>query len=68
LRLIRTKLSQSFLFLQVKGSYFTVDGIYKQYKGETPKKEFGVMEVLTYGTRIIKLIGIEVCGQTYLKQ
>ena len=45
LSLIKTKLSQAFLFLQVKGSDFTVDDIYKQYKGETPKKEFGVMEV-----------------------
>ncbi len=38
--LIKTKLSQAFLFLQVKGSDFTVDDIYKQFKGETPKKEF----------------------------
>ena len=33
LSLIKTKLSQAFLFLQVKGIDFTVDDIYKQYKG-----------------------------------
>ncbi len=38
LSLIRTKLNQAFLFLQVKGTDFTVDDIYKQYKGETLKK------------------------------
>jgi len=38
LSLIRTKLIQAFLFLQVKGSDFAVDDIYKQYKGETPKR------------------------------
>ena len=35
LSLIRTKLNQAFLFLQVKGSTFTVNDIYIQYKGET---------------------------------
>ncbi|MCA0152093.1 Arm DNA-binding domain-containing protein [Winogradskyella vincentii] len=39
LSLIKTKLSQAFLFLQVKGSDFNVHDIYKQYKGETPKME-----------------------------
>ena len=59
LSLIKTKLSQAFLFLQVKGSDFTVDDMYKQYKGEAPKKEFGVMEVYNlYSARIKKLIGI----------
>ena len=38
--LIRTKLNQAFLFLQVKGTAFTVGDIYKQYKGETNTKEF----------------------------
>lgn len=42
LSLIKTKLNQAFLFLQVKGSDFTVDEIFKQYKGVKPKKEFGV--------------------------
>ena len=36
LSLIRQNLNQAFLFLQVKGSDFTVLDIYKQYKGEAP--------------------------------
>ena len=68
LSLIKTKLSQAFLFLQVKGSDFTVDDIYKQYKGETPKKEFGVMEVYNlHSARIKKLIGIDIQMVTYQK-
>lgn len=68
LSLIKTKLTQAFLFLQVKGTDFTVDDIYKQYKGETPKKEFGVMEVYNlHSTRIKKLIGIDLQLVTYQK-
>ncbi len=66
--LIRTNLSQAFLFLQVKGTDFTVDDIYKQYKGETPKKEFGVMEVYNlHSDRIKKLVGIDIKEVTYSK-
>ncbi len=68
LSLIRTKLSQAFLFLQVKGTDFTVDDIYTQYKGETPKKEFGVMEVYNlHSDRIKKLIGIDLQKVTHDK-
>jgi integrase len=68
LSLIRTKLTQAFLFLQVKGTGFTVDDIYKQYKGETPKKEFGVMEVYNlHSARIKKLLGIDIQLVTYQK-
>jgi len=68
LSLIKTKLNQAFLFLQVKGSDFTVEDIYKQYKGETPKKEFGVIEVYNlHSDRISKLIGIEIKQVTYSK-
>ena len=68
LSLIRTNLTQAFLFLQVKGTDFTVDNIYKQYKGETPKKEFGVMEVYNlHSARIKKLIGIDIQMVTYTK-
>ena len=46
LSLIRQNLNQAFLFLQVKGTPFTVLDIYKQYKGETPKDELGVIKVV----------------------
>jgi len=68
LSLIKTKLNQAFVFLQVRGSDFTVEDIYKQYKGETPKKEFGVMEVYNlHSDRISKLVGIEIKQVTYSK-
>ncbi|OYX24800.1 MAG: integrase, partial [Flavobacteriales bacterium 32-35-8] len=68
LSLIKTKLSQAFLFLQVKGTDFTVDDIYSQYKGETPKKEYGVMEVYNlHSDRIKKLLGIDIQLVTYQK-
>ena len=68
LSLIRQKLNQAFLFLQVKGSPFTVYDIYTQYLGETPKDEIGVMEVYRlHSDRIKKLIGIEIKNVTYQK-
>ncbi len=68
LSLIRQNLNQAFLFLQVKGSSFTVLDIYKQYKGETPKDEVGVMEAYRlHSDRIKKLIGIEIKEVTYQK-
>lgn len=68
LSLIRQNLNQAFLFLQVKGTPFTVLDIYKQYKGETPKDELGVIEVYKlHNARIKKLIGIEIKQVTYSK-
>ena len=68
LSLIRTKLNQAFLFLQVKGTAFNVQDIYIQYKGETNKKDFGVLEVYNlHSDRIRKLIGIDIKQVTYQK-
>jgi integrase len=68
LSLIKTKLSQAFLFLQVKESDFNVDDIYRQYKGETNKKDFGVTEIYNlHSARIKKLIGIDIKEVTYKK-
>ncbi len=59
---------QAFLFLQVKGTHFTVQDIYMQYKGEVPKDELGVMEVYKlHSYRISKLVGIEIKQVTYQK-
>ena len=44
LSLIRTKLNQAFLFLQVNEVNFDVQDIYMQYKGKPLKKERGVIE------------------------
>ena len=68
LSLIRQNLNQAFLFLQVKGTPFTVLDIYKEYKGETPKDEVGVMEAYRlHSARIKKLIGIEIKEVTHQK-
>ncbi len=68
LSLIRQNLNQAFLFLQVKGTSFTVLDIYHQYKGEAPKDELGVIEVYKlHNARIKRLIGIEIKQVTYQK-
>lgn len=68
LSLIRQHLNQAFLFLQVKGITFTVLDIYKQYKGESPKDEIGVIQAYRlHSDRMKKLIGIEIKEVTYQK-
>jgi len=68
LSLIRQNLNQAFLFLQVKGTSFTVLDIYNQYKGETPKDEVGVMEAYRlHSDRIKRLVGIDIKEVTYSK-
>jgi len=68
LSLIRTKLNQAFLFLQVNEVNFDVHDIYMQYKGKPLKKERGVVEVYNmHSQRIKKLIGIDIKDVTYKK-
>ena len=68
LSLIRTKLNQAFLFLQVNEVEFDVNDIYLQYKGKPLKKDYGVVEVYNlYLIRINKLIGIDIKQVTYDK-
>ena len=45
LNLIKTKINQVFLYLQVNDTKFTVEDILRKYKGEPTKKEFGIVEV-----------------------
>lgn len=68
LSLIKTKLSQAFLFLQVRGTDFDVDDVFNKYKGENPKTDYGVIELYNLHTaRIKKLIGKEIQEVTYSK-
>ena len=68
LSLIKNKINQAFLFLQMRGSAFDVNDVYKIYKGEKPKKEKGVLESYDeYKAKIKKLIGIEIEKVTYDK-
>ena len=68
LSLIKNKINQAFLYLQMKGSDFDVDDLYLIYKGEKPKKENGILEVYTeFNNKIKKLIGKDIELVTYNK-
>ncbi|RTY86208.1 site-specific integrase [Flavobacterium sp. GT3R68] len=68
LSLIKQKINQAFLFLQINEINISVEDIYKQYKGKTLDKEFGVIEAYNqYIERIKKLIDIEIQMVTYKK-
>ncbi|TWO31515.1 site-specific integrase [Seonamhaeicola sediminis] len=68
LSLIKTKLSQAFLMLQVKEESFTVEDIYLQYKGEKAQKEQGTLEAFKrYLESLKKLIGIDIQRATWIK-
>lgn len=68
LNLIKNQINQVFLYLQINNSEFTVDDIYTKFKGNTPKKELGVLEVYElFNIRIQKLIGRDLKKVTYKK-
>ena len=68
LSLIRQKLHQAFLFLQVQEMDFDVNDIYKQYKGELPKKQMTLLRVFKLHNEKMKtLIGIDIVEVTYQK-
>ena len=68
LNLIKNQINQVFLYLQINNSEFTVDDIYTKFKGNTPKKELGVLEVYElFNIRIQKLIGRDLQKVTYKK-
>jgi len=68
LNLIKNQINQVFLYLQINNSEFTVDDIYNKFKGNTPKKELGVLEVYElFNIRIYKLIGRDLKKVTYSK-
>lgn len=68
LSLIRNKLNQAFLVLQVQGDVFSTEDIYNQYKGKPPKKNIGIISHYTdYLDKHQKLIGIEIKQVTWNK-
>ncbi|EQB92437.1 site-specific integrase [Elizabethkingia anophelis] len=68
LSLIKNKINQAFLFLQVKEEPFDVNDIYSQYKGKTIAKEYSLLEYYKlYLERLKKLIGVEIKQQTWDK-
>ncbi|WP_157208566.1 site-specific integrase [Mariniflexile maritimum] len=68
LSLIKTKINKVFLLLQVKEVSFTVDDIYRLYKGEKLTKEYNVVEYFErYLKQLKTLIGIDIKQITYNK-
>lgn len=68
LSLIKQKVNQAFLYLQVNNSEFSIEDILNQYKGVPVKKDFGLLEVYSlYLIRIEKLIGKDIKLVTFKK-
>jgi len=68
LSLIKQKINQAFLMLQVQEKSFSVEDIYMLYKGEKPKAEYGVIEYFFQQLeKQKKLIGIEIKQSTWDK-
>ncbi len=68
LSLIKNKINQAFLFLQMKASSFDVQDVFLAYKGVTPKKDRCVLETYQeYNKKIKKLIGKDIEQVTYDK-
>src|SRR5690606_29542760 len=61
LSLIKQKLGQAFLMLQIKEESFDAEDIYKIYSGENVKKEMGVMAVYEeHNNYYKKLVGKDI--------
>ena len=68
LSLIKNKINQAFLFLQVQGVEFDVEDIYKQYKGEPIQKQLGIVQFYSsYLERLKKMIGKDFKQSTWEK-
>lgn len=68
LSLIKNKINQAFLLLQLQDENFNVDDIYRQYRGETLVKDYSLLEYYKlYLERLKKLIGIDIKQPTYNK-
>lgn len=60
LSLIKNKINQAFLFLQVNEEEFDVEDVFLQYKGNSPKKNKTILQLFQeHNDRIEKLIGKE---------
>lgn len=68
LSLIKNKINQAFLLLQIQGNDFTTDDIYNQYKGKPTTQNIGVVyHYNDYLNKSKKLIGIEIKQITWNK-
>ncbi|WP_073360635.1 site-specific integrase [Flavobacterium fontis] len=68
LSLIKNKLNQAFLLLKVQEKSFTLEDVILIFKGETPKKEKGLISYFeSYLEKKKKLIDIEIKDSTWKK-
>lgn len=68
LNLIKTKINKVFLLLQIQENTFTVNDIYKLFKGIKLKKEYNVVEYFEHRlNKLKKLIGIDIKQVTWDK-
>ena len=68
LSLIKRKINQAFLFLQVKEEPFDANDIYNQYIGRTVTREYSLVEYgKIYLDRLQKLVGLEIKKATWNK-
>ncbi|WP_338732144.1 site-specific integrase [Mangrovimonas cancribranchiae] len=68
LSLIKTKINRAFLMLQVQEYSFTVDDVYRLYKGEKLEKEHNVVEYFeVYLNKLKTLVGKDIKQVTWNK-
>jgi integrase/recombinase XerD len=68
IEIIRHKIQESYLKLKVQKEGLTVEDIFHDFKGVSPKSEKGTIEVFhLHNSRIEKLVGIEIKQVTYSK-
>lgn len=68
LSLIRNKLNQAFLFLQVNEAAFTAEDIYSRFKGEKRTKDRTISEAFElHNSRMAKLVGTNYARDTHYK-
>lgn len=68
LSLIKQEINQAFLYLKVQEKSFDVEDIFKQYKGETISKDYGLLEFYQlYLEKQKKLVGLEIKQVTWNK-
>lgn len=68
LDLIKNEIYQVFLFLKTKRIEYSVNDVYREFKGETNKKEYGVVEIYNlHSDRLKRLVGIDIQQVTYSK-
>ncbi len=66
--LIKNKIDQAFLFLDVNEKSFDVEDVYLKYVGKTTKSTKTLLEVFElHNNRMEKLVGIEYSNSTYVK-